>query len=127
MSPSGSVDRSSSDHLALHDRPSITTLPATKRAWSRCVLKSAGVTPNDLDLAEVHDCFTIAEVLAVEDLGLTPRGDGGRFARDGEGILNAGSTTVNASGGLKAKGHPLGATGTGQVVEVVQRLRQGRT
>ena len=86
-------------------------------------MKSAGVTPNDLDLAEVHDCFTIAEVLAVEDLGLTPRGDGGRFARDGEGILNAGSTTVNASGGLKAKGHPLGATGTGQVVEVVQQLR----
>ena len=111
-----------SDHLALHDRPSITTLPATKRA-GRDALKSAGVTPNDLDLAEVHDCFTIAEVLAVEDLGLTPRGDGGRFARDGEGILNAGSTTVNASGGLKAKGHPLGATGTGQVVEVVQQLR----
>ena len=66
----------------------------------------------DIDLAEVHDCFTIAEVLATEDLGFTGRGEGGRFAREGEGRRNEGSVTINASGGLKSKGHPLGATGT---------------
>ena len=81
------------------------------------------VNARNIDLAEVHDCFTIAEVLATEDLGLTGRGEGGVFARNGEGRLNEGTTTVNASGGLKSKGHPLGATGTGQVVEVFKQLR----
>ena len=83
----------------------------------------AGLTASGIDLAEVHDCFTIAEVLATEDLGFAKRGDGGVFAREREGQLNQGSTTVNASGGLKSKGHPLGATGTGQVVEVFKQLR----
>ena len=67
--------------------------------------------------------FTIAEVLATEDLGFAQRGEGGRFAREGEGQINEGTTTVNSSGGLKSKGHPLGATGTGQVVEVFKQLR----
>ena len=83
----------------------------------------AGLNARQIDMAEVHDCFTIAEVLATEDLGFAARGEGGRFARNGEGRLNEGETTVNASGGLKSKGHPLGATGTGQVVEVFKQLR----
>ena len=74
-------------------------------------------------MAEVHDCFTIAEVLATEDLGFAGRGLGGRFAREGQGRRNEGSVTINASGGLKSKGHPLGATGTGQAVEIFKQLR----
>lgn len=105
-----------SDNLALHDRPSITQLKATQTASSKAYAM-AGLTPRQIDVAEVHDCFTIAEVLATEDLGFAQRGEGGRFAREGEGRLNEGTTTVNSSGGLKSKGHPLGATGTGQVVE----------
>ncbi len=111
-----------SDHLALHDRPTITQLKATREASTKAYAM-AGVDARQIDLAEVHDCFTIAEVLATEDLGLTERGEGGVFARNGEGCLNEGTTTVNASGGLKSKGHPLGATGTGQVVEVFKQLR----
>jgi acetyl-CoA acetyltransferase len=111
-----------SDHLALHDRPSITQLKATQLAGSKAYAM-ANIEPRSVDLAEVHDCFTIAEVLATEDLGFAARGEGGTFARNGEGVLNEGNVTVNASGGLKAKGHPLGATGTGQVVEVFKQLR----
>ena len=111
-----------SDHLALHDRPSLTTLAATRSAASQAYAQS-GITASDLDLVEVHDCFTVAELLATEDLGLTERGQGGVFARDGEGRRNEGRTTVNGSGGLKAKGHPLGATGAGQAVEVFKQLR----
>ena len=111
-----------SDHLALHDRPSITQLLATQKA-SRRAYDLAGISAGEIDLAEVHDCFTIAEVLAVEDLGFASRGEGGRFAREGRGKLNQGEITINASGGLKAKGHPLGATGCGQVVEVFKQLR----
>lgn len=111
-----------SDHLALHDRPTITQLKATKDASAKAYAM-AGVNARQIDMAEVHDCFTIAEVLATEDLGFAARGEGGRFARNGEGRLNEGETTVNASGGLKSKGHPLGATGTGQVVEVFKQLR----
>jgi acetyl-CoA acetyltransferase len=111
-----------SDHLALHDRPSVTQLQATQHA-ARKAYTMAGLTPSDIDIAEVHDCFTIAEVMATEDLGFARRGEGGVFAREGRGLLNQGKTTINASGGLKAKGHPLGATGTGQVVEVFKQLR----
>jgi len=111
-----------SDHLALHDRPSITQLKATQVAAKKAY-GMANLAPRDIDLAEVHDCFTIAEVLATEDLGFAERGEGGRFAREGQGVLNEGNVTVNASGGLKSKGHPLGATGTGQVVEVFKQLR----
>ena len=111
-----------SDHLALHDRPSITQLKATAMAAKKAY-GMAGLTAHEIDLAEVHDCFTIAEVMATEDLGFAQRGEGGLFAREGRGRLNEGRTTINASGGLKAKGHPLGATGTGQVVEVFKQLR----
>tara|TARA_B100000575_G_scaffold109526_1_gene87205 strand:- start:973 stop:2202 length:1230 start_codon:yes stop_codon:yes gene_type:complete len=111
-----------SDYLALHDRPSITQLCATQAAAKRAY-SAANISAGDVDLAEVHDCFTIAEVLATEDLGFAARGMGGKFARDGEGRRNEGSVTINASGGLKSKGHPLGATGTGQAVEIFKQLR----
>ena len=111
-----------SDHLALHDRPSITELVATQRAASSAY-SQAGIKPSDVDFAEVHDCFTIAELLATEDLGFADKGEGGLFAREGRGVLNQGDVTINPSGGLKSKGHPLGATGTGQVVEVFKQLR----
>ena len=111
-----------SDKLALHDRPSLTQLRATQLA-SQKAYSLANLQPNQIDLAEVHDCFTIAEVLATEDLGFAKRGEGGIFARNGQGRRNEGEVTVNASGGLKSKGHPLGATGTGQAVEVFKQLR----
>lgn len=111
-----------SDYLALHDRPSITQLIATQNAAKKAY-QMAGVAAKDIDLAEVHDCFTIAELLATEDLGFTARGTGGRFAREGLGRRNEGDVCINPSGGLKSKGHPLGATGTGQTVEIFKQLR----
>ena len=111
-----------SDYLALHDRPSITQLIATQNAAKKAYQMS-GITANDIDLAEVHDCFTIAELLATEDLGFTKRGTGGNFAREGLGRRNEGDVCINPSGGLKSKGHPLGATGTGQTVEIFKQLR----
>ena len=111
-----------SDHLALHDRPSITQLIASQRA-ARSAYDQAGISAIDIDLAEVHDCFTIAELMATEDLGFAPRGEGGIFAREGRGRRIEGDVTIIASGGLKSIGHPLGATGTGQVVEVFKQLR----
>tara|TARA_B110000444_G_scaffold233195_1_gene242507 strand:+ start:62417 stop:63589 length:1173 start_codon:yes stop_codon:yes gene_type:complete len=111
-----------SDRLALHDRPSITQIKATAEA-SKKAYQQSGITPRDIDLAEVHDCFTIAELMATEDLGFAQRGEGGAFAREGRGVLNQGDVTINSSGGLKSKGHPLGATGTGQIVEVFKQLR----
>jgi acetyl-CoA C-acetyltransferase/acetyl-CoA acyltransferase len=110
-----------SDHLAVHDRESMTRLDATVRA-ANAAYAQTGLTAKDIDVAEVHDCFTIAEILAVEDLGFAKKGEGGRLAA--EGITARGGTLpVNPSGGLKAKGHPLGATGTGQVYEVFRQLR----
>ena len=79
------------------------------------------VTPEDLDVAEVHDCFTIAEIIAYEDLGFAQEGKGGALAETGETRLS-GRLPVNTSGGLKAKGHPVGATGTAQAYEVYLQL-----
>ena len=78
--------------------------------------------PSDIHLAEVHDCFTIAEVCAIEELGLVPRGQGGDAARSGL-TARDGRSPVNTSGGLKSKGHPVGATGVAQINEVVTQLR----
>ncbi|MBT60350.1 MAG: 3-ketoacyl-CoA thiolase [Euryarchaeota archaeon] len=111
-----------SDRLALHDRPSITQLIATQKA-AQSAYSAAGLTASDVDFAEVHDCFTVAEMMATEDLGFAQRGEGGVFAREGRGRLNEGDVCINPSGGLKSKGHPLGATGTGQAVEVFKQLR----
>ncbi len=110
-----------SDHLAVHDRESMTRLDATVRA-ARDAYAQAGIAAKDVDVAEVHDCFTIAEVLAVEDLGFAEKGAGGHLAVDGV-TAKDGRLPVNPSGGLKAKGHPLGATGTAQVHEIFLQLR----
>ncbi|RJS89603.1 hypothetical protein CW700_03740 [Candidatus Bathyarchaeota archaeon] len=110
-----------SDTMALHDREDLTTLKGTRIA-SRTAYRMAGIEPRDVDLAEVHDCFTIAEVLATEDLGFFPKGEGGKAAVEGRTALD-GEIPVNPDGGLKAKGHPVGATGASMVYEVFKQLR----
>lgn len=110
-----------SDSLALADRKSLTELRATKEAASQA-FKQAKLTPKQIQAAEVHDCFSIAEILAIEDLGFFQKGDGGRASEEGETLLNS-SVSINTSGGLKACGHPVGATGVKQVVEGVWQLR----
>jgi acetyl-CoA acetyltransferase len=109
-----------SDALALQARDSLVHVPAAERAAS-AAYDAAGVTPDDVDVAEVHDCFTVAELLAVEALGFLPRGKGWRGAVEGETAVD-GRIPVNPSGGLLGKGHPVGATGVGQVVELTKQL-----
>lgn len=109
-----------SDH-SLPERENLTSLIAIKEAAQQAYTM-AGLTPNDIDIAEVHDCFTIAEILAIEDLGFFPAGQGPRAVDDGL-TTREGPKPVNASGGLKAKGHPIGASGIGQVVEIWHQLR----
>ncbi len=110
-----------SDTLALHDRKSLTELKATKIAAQKAY-EMAGVKASDIDVAEVHDCFTIAEIMAIEDLGFVKKGEGGKATADGRTALNA-EISINTSGGLKACGHPVGATGIKQAVEVCWQLR----
>jgi acetyl-CoA acetyltransferase len=110
-----------SDSLALHDRESITGTPAAHEA-AQMAYDDAGVTPDDVDVAEVHDCFTIAEVLAIESLGFFEEGEGITAAREGKTAID-GELPVNLSGGLKAKGHPVGATGGAQISEMTKLLR----
>jgi acetyl-CoA C-acetyltransferase len=104
----------------LQGRDQMTTIPSTKIA-AEAAYKMAGVTPKDIDFAEVHDCFTIAEIVDTEDLGFYNKGHGVEAVREGRTALN-GEISINPSGGLKAKGHPIGATGVGQVVEVFDQL-----
>ncbi len=110
-----------SDTLALHHRSDITSFDATR---SRRSARSSrpGWTPKDIQLAEVHDNFTISEILAIEDLGFFPKGEGGKATVDGQ-IAIGGKIAINTSGGLKARGDPIGATGVAQIVEVVTQLR----
>jgi acetyl-CoA C-acetyltransferase len=110
-----------SDSLALHARREICTLDSTVNA-SNMAYKKANLTPKDIDFAEVHDCFTIAEICAIEDLGFVKKGEGGKAIENEITTLN-GSLPINTSGGLKAKGHPVGATGVAQIVEVTLQLR----
>jgi acetyl-CoA C-acetyltransferase len=111
-----------SDRLAVYERPSMTTLQATVQA-GREALSQAGLEhARRVSLAEVHDCFTIAELLALEDLGFCDKGQGGPFAASGM-TARDGKHPINTSGGLKAKGHPLGATGAAQAYEVFRQLR----
>ncbi len=110
-----------SDTIALHDRRDITTLDATVSAAKKAY-EMAKLTPSDIDLVEVHDCFTIAEICAIEDLGFAKKGEGGKVTAEGETAIG-GRIPVNTSGGLKACGHPVGATGIKQAVEITQQLR----
>ncbi|MFB6102202.1 MAG: thiolase domain-containing protein [Haloplanus sp.] len=109
------------DTLALHDRADLAVTPATERAAAEAY-DDAGLGPGDVDVVEVHDCFTIAEVLALEGLGFYEPGEGIGAARRGE-TTAASERPVNLSGGLKAKGHPVGATGGSQIVEMTRLLR----
>jgi acetyl-CoA C-acetyltransferase len=110
-----------SDTIALHDRRDICTLDGTVEA-SRRAFRQAHLTHQDIDLVEVHDCFTIAEICAIEDLGFCTKGEAGKLTEEGVTALH-GDLPVNTSGGLKACGHPVGATGIKQIYEVVQQLR----
>ncbi len=105
---------------ALQGREHMTTIPSTKIA-AEAAYKMAGITPKDIDFAEVHDCFTIAEIVDSEDLGFFEKGKGVQGVREGQTKRN-GEIPINPSGGLKSKGHPIGATGVGQVVEVFEQL-----
>jgi len=109
------------DNLALHQREDITSLKAVRLSGERA-FKQARLKPEDIDVAEVHDCFTIAEICVIEELGFVEKGKGGEFTERGYTALE-GKIPVNTSGGLKAKGHPVGATGVAQVVEIVEQLR----
>jgi acetyl-CoA C-acetyltransferase len=104
----------------LQGRDHMTTIPSTKIA-AEAAYKMAGITPKDIDFAEVHDCFTIAEIVDTEDLGFFEKGTGVQAIREGRTARN-GDIPINPSGGLKAKGHPIGATGVGQVAEVFEQL-----
>jgi acetyl-CoA C-acetyltransferase len=109
------------DHPYLHEKGSFTGLRATTLAAERAY-KMAGIDPTEVDCAEVHDCFTITEILDIEDLGFVDKGKGGVASLEGETSLT-GRIPVNTSGGLLAKGHPIGATGVAQIVECWWQLR----
>jgi acetyl-CoA C-acetyltransferase len=110
-----------SDSLALMHRESITRFDATSIAAQRA-FKQANLSAKDIHLAEVNDNFTISEILAIEDLGFFPKGSGGKATAEGQTTLGS-KLAVNTSGGLKARGDPIGATGIAQVVELVTQLR----
>lgn len=108
------------DYLSLAKRKSFYELESTRRAMKKALLET-GIKHQDIDLLEVHDCFTIAEIMALEDLGFYESGEGKKAALKGETYLE-GKLPVNTSGGLKACGHPIGATGVKQIVEMVTQL-----
>ncbi|MEM2341914.1 MAG: thiolase domain-containing protein [Candidatus Bathyarchaeia archaeon] len=108
------------DAIGLYERESLTSLKATRLA-AKEAYEMAGLEAKDIDIAEVHDCFTIAEIIAYEDLGFCKPGEGGKFIEEGIPTLD-GELPVNTSGGLKAKGHPVGATGTAQLYEIFLQL-----
>jgi acetyl-CoA C-acetyltransferase/acetyl-CoA acyltransferase len=110
-----------SDWMLLGDKRDLSRVPATERA-AAAAYRQAGVGPRDVDVVELHDCFTIAEIVATEGLGLFEPGAGGRAAEAGRTSLG-GEIPVNPSGGLKAKGHPIGATGAAQIAEIVTQIR----
>jgi len=109
------------DSIALSNREDMTIFKATVEAGKRAY-SMAGIKPADIDLAEVHDCFTISEICAIEDLGFVKKGEGGKATEEGITAIN-GKIPINTSGGLKSKGHPVGTTGIAQVIEVVTQLQ----
>ncbi len=108
------------DTIALHSRNDFTCIKSAEIA-AKQAYAMAGVGPKDIDFAEVHDCFSIAEVMVTEALGFFEAGDGGAAAERGD-TARDGSKPINTSGGLKAKGHPVGATGVAQIIEVSRQL-----
>jgi acetyl-CoA C-acetyltransferase len=110
-----------SDTFTLHSRRDICTMDATVIAANRAYHK-AKKGPKDVDIAEVHDAFTISEIVAIEDLRFFKKGEGGKATINNETSLNS-KITINSSGGLKARGQPVGAVGIAQVVEIVRQLR----
>ncbi len=109
------------DSLTLADRQSLTELQATKTTASQCYQQS-GITAGDIEMAEVHDCFTISEILAIEDLGFFKKGRGGEASLSGQ-TTYGGKIVINPSGGLKACGHPIGATGVKQIAYISNLIR----
>jgi len=109
------------DHPYLHEKSTFTAMKATQLAAERAYAM-AGVEPDQIDSAEVHDCFTITEILDIEDLGFVEKGKGGVASLEGETAIG-GRIPINTSGGLLAKGHPIGATGVAQIVECWWQLR----
>ncbi|MHA1686312.1 MAG: thiolase domain-containing protein [Candidatus Heimdallarchaeaceae archaeon] len=110
-----------SDTVDLASRKSLTSIQASKVAAERAY-KMANIKPSDIDVAEVHDCFTIAEIINTEDLGFFNPGEGGYAVETGL-TKRDGDVPVNPSGGLKAKGHPIGASGVAQIVELTHQIR----
>ncbi|MBI2613723.1 MAG: thiolase domain-containing protein [Candidatus Levybacteria bacterium] len=110
------------DTLSLHDRKSFTSLAAVIDASTKAY-KKAGIKPSDIDVAEIHDCFSISEAIATEDLGFSKKGEGARDIAKGKRTLFKGDIICNPSGGLKSCGHPVGATGIKQIVEITEQLR----
>lgn len=109
------------DRLSLSRRKSLTSLEATKQAAAKAFFE-AGISAKEIDVAEVHDCFSVAELMAVEDLGFAPTGKAAQWIADGYGFIDHPRFRLNTSGGLKACGHPVGATGVKQLVEVANQL-----
>jgi acetyl-CoA C-acetyltransferase len=110
------------DYFTLSMKRDSVSFPATEKAANQA-FKMSGLDRKDIDVIECHDCFTITEIINIEDLGFVEKGKGGPFTLEGHTRLG-GKLPVNTSGGLKAKGHPIGATGVGQVVEMVYQLRE---
>jgi len=109
------------DAFALHSRKDLASIPSVGKAAKKAY-QQAGITPQQVQFAEVHDCFTISELVVTEELGFFERGQSGPAALSGATALG-GKIPINTSGGLKSKGHPVGATGIAQVIEVVEQLR----
>lgn len=111
-----------SDSLSLFQRQDITSYGATVVA-AQNAYKAAGITAKDIDVAEVHDVYTVSGIMALQDLGFYKKGEAGKACLDGQCHFDSGNVAINTSGGLKARGHPIGATGVAQIVEIFEQLR----
>lgn len=111
-----------SDTLSLFQRPDITTFGATSAAAKRAY-EMAKISASDISVAEIHDDYSIAGILALQDLGFYKKGEAGKAFLNGETQVGAGKVAINTSGGLKARGYPVGAAGVAQIVEIADQLR----
>jgi acetyl-CoA C-acetyltransferase len=112
---------SASATMSVLRRPNLVGLPSAEAAAAQAYAM-AGIGPDDVDVADVHDCFTVAEIMAYEDLGFCKKGEGGPFIEEKQPYIG-GKVAVNVDGGLKAKGHPIGATGVSMTYEIAKQLR----